>query len=105
MRKEDSFETAAGMIFDIVRKCVDDFPGKRRVLFLDIEGHRNSANGFDHDAFELQQNFVLDFLGPFLSEVSMPLGRLKLKEEQRDDLPLALEIFPAKESTETDRQV
>jgi hypothetical protein len=66
-------------------------PGRRR-LFLDIEGHRTSAGGFDADMRELQHEFLVGVLAPFLSEVHGPLGILKNPRTQDDDLPDELTI-------------
>lgn len=73
MRRE-GFEETARILLHLVRDARDKAPDKPRVLYLDIDGHRNEAGGFDGEMFELQQEFVLGFLMPFLKEVHMPLG-------------------------------
>jgi hypothetical protein len=58
---------------------------------------------------ELQQNFVLGFLGPYLSYVRMPLLTAQRDEQQREDVPPELVIQPLPESlrraSETRRNV
>jgi len=72
---------------------VRKFPGKPRHLYLDIEGHRNENNGFDNDMFELQQEFCIGFLLPWLTTLYIPLGAKIINPgEQREDLPEALLI-------------
>jgi len=66
--------------------------GKPRHLYLDIEGHRNEAGGFDRDALELQKEFLIDFFMHWLTEVHMSLGAYR-NGHQREDLPDRLNIF------------
>ena len=95
---DEGLETAAGMLLELVRESERLYPGKPRTLFLDIEGHRNKESGFDHDMFELQQNFIVGFLMPFLSEARPPLVAVKNPGPQRDDIPDELSIMPAQGS-------
>jgi hypothetical protein len=91
--REEGFEQAARMLFELVRRAEQTHPGKPRMLFLDIEGHRNEKGGYDHDMLELQTDFILGFLMPFLTEASMPLpGHVKNSKPQRSDLPDELNI-------------
>lgn len=55
--QHEGFDAAAQMLFKLVQDAQQRFPGKRRKLFLDIEGHRNSNGGFDADMVELQERF------------------------------------------------
>lgn len=71
-------------------------PGKPRTLYLDIDGHRNAQGGFDADMLELQKEFGLKFLLPFLTEVHFPLISAKNKNPQRNDVPERLEISHAR---------
>jgi hypothetical protein len=91
----EGFDEAAQALFRLVREAQRTSPGAQRVLYLDIDGHRNEAGGFDADMFELQQNFVLSFLFQFLTEVNMPLAagvRRKSDSPQSEDIPEALTI-------------
>lgn len=93
MEADDDFDDTADILFQLVKGAADKYPGKKRVLLLDIDEHRNSADGFDSDAFELQQNFVIGFLGRWLSEASMPLCHVQMPK-QHEDLPESLMVIP-----------
>jgi hypothetical protein len=94
--QEEGFEHAATALFALVRRAERTQPGKRRVLFLDIEGHRNAQGGYDPEMVELQQQFLFGCLLPYLSEVYLPLGiRVTNPHPQRADLPDELVIQPA----------
>lgn len=100
----EDFETAAEMIYEIVKSAAKRFPGKARHLYLDIDGHRNKAGGWDHDMLELQQNFCLGYLAPFLTELHVPLIAVKLNGPQRDDLPEHLMLIDGGKTTESDEE-
>lgn len=91
VRSHEDFEHAARALLDLVRKAATEFPGKPRHLYLDIDEHRNDADGFDHDMFELQSNFLLTFLMPLLTEATVPLGKYR-NENQSEDVPDGLHI-------------
>jgi hypothetical protein len=93
----EGFEDAAGKLFEMVRNAARKYPGKPRHLYLDIEGHRNAAGEFDADMTELQQEFILGVLAPYLSRVRIPLLDAERREPQRDDVPERLEIRPAQD--------
>jgi hypothetical protein len=91
----EGFEEAAQTLFRLVQQAQRTSPGAERLLFLDIDGHRNEAGGFDSDMFELQQRFVLGFLMQFLTQVNMPLApgaRRKDDRPQSNNIPEALTI-------------
>lgn len=88
---EDTFDVAAQMLFDLVLKAEADFPGQPRSLYLDVDGHRNAAGGFDPDMFELQKDFLIGHLIRYLSEVRTPMYHLT-NPNQVDDLPEDLVI-------------
>ena len=83
----EGFEESARTLFSLVRKAQVAKPGARRRLFLDIEGHRNSDGTFDPDMLELQNDFLVGFLAPFLCEVHCPLVTLGNPRPQDDDIP------------------
>lgn len=91
MRAHETFEETAHAIFEIVKIAEERAPGRKRVLFLDIDEHRNQAGGFDDDAYEIQKSFVLGFIARFLTGGQMPLIGFRNKN-QSDDVPPALEI-------------
>ncbi|MFF9525669.1 HNH endonuclease [Streptomyces achromogenes] len=92
MRVEEDFTKCATRLFSILKKAAAASPGAPRHLFLDVQGHRNAAGGYDADALEIIQDFVLGFLGPYLTEISTPLYRASNPEPQREDLPDVLNI-------------
>ena len=90
----EGFEDAARALFRLVRRAQDVKPGRRRMLFLDIEGHRQPDGSLDADMRELQQEFLFDVLVRFLTEAHCPLGTLRNPHPQDDDLPEDLIIAP-----------
>ena len=88
----EGFEESAQILFKLVQRAQRVKPGKPRMLFLDIEGHRNSEGGFDADMFELQTVFLPDFLAQFLSEIHCPLFNASNRKHQENELPLELVI-------------
>ncbi|MFF0427126.1 HNH endonuclease [Streptomyces sp. NPDC004520] len=92
MRVEEDFTKCATRLFSILKQAAASNPGAPRYLFLDVQGHRNAAGGFDADAFEIIHEFLLDFLGPYLTEISTPLYRVRNPEPQREDVPDVLNI-------------
>jgi hypothetical protein len=83
----EGFEEAAQALFTLVQEAQRRHPGKPRKLYLDIEGHRQSGGGFDPDMVELQQEFLLGFLSPYLSEIHAPLVRATNTKPQANELP------------------
>lgn len=90
--QEDDFEVSVDYLHRSVLYAQKTFPNRRRVLYVDIEGHKNIEGGFDHDMFELQRHFLLAFLGPFLDRLTIPLGTFKNNKAQRNDIPANLKI-------------
>ena len=71
--KHEGFEETAQNLFKLVQQAQRLSPGKKRKLYLDIEGHRVKEGGFDADMLELQKEFLLNFLSLYLSELHCPL--------------------------------
>ena len=90
---EENFERAAREIFDLIAHTIEFFPNAKRSLYLDIEGHRTPTDAFDADMFELQKDFLLGFLMPFLAELHTPLIHVQNPKSQRRDLPEELRIY------------
>jgi hypothetical protein len=88
----EGFAEAAQALFTLVQEAQRIHPGKPRKLYLDIEGHRQSAGGFDPAMVELQDEFLLGFLSPYLSEIHAPLVRATTTKPQENELPPALVI-------------
>jgi hypothetical protein len=93
----EGFDEAAQTLFKLVKKAQEVQPNKKRMLFLDIDGHRNEQGGFDTDMFELQTQFLMGFLSRFLTEFSCPLGAGKNTKVQENDIPDVLNIHSAGE--------
>ncbi|MFB7785987.1 HNH endonuclease [Streptomyces vinaceus] len=92
MRVEEDFRKCATRIFAILRKAAATSPGAPRHLYLDIQGHRNAAGGYDGDALEIIQEFLLGFLFPYVTKISTPLYQAENSEPQREDVPGFLDI-------------
>src|SRR5687768_456763 len=69
----EGFDEAAMALHRLVRRAIETCPGRDRVLFLDVDGHRDEKGVFDHDMLELQEGFVLGLLLPFLTAAHLPL--------------------------------
>jgi hypothetical protein len=83
----EDFVDAAQALFQLVGDAERLQPGKKRKLFLDIDGHRNGSGGFDADMLELQKDFLLEFLGQYLAEIHAPLINVRNEKPQLNDLP------------------
>ncbi|WP_176724061.1 MULTISPECIES: HNH endonuclease [unclassified Streptomyces] len=106
MRVEEDFTKCATRLFSILKHAAASNPGASRYLFLDVQGHRNAAGEFDADASEIIQEFLRDFLGPYLTEISTPLYRVRNPEPQREDIPDVLNIHdPDREHTYDHREL
>jgi len=97
VKAHESFETAAQQLFELVQKAQHTRPGRRRIIYLDIEGHRNASGGFDAAMVELQQEFLIGFLGEYVSELALPLAHVVNTKGQRDDVPAQLDIGASSE--------
>ena len=92
----EGFEESAQILFGLVRKAQENSPNQRRILYLDIEGHKNKKGGFDADMFELQRHFILGFLMPYLNKAYVPLLAVENTKMQKNDLPEELHIISDK---------
>jgi hypothetical protein len=92
---DEDFDAAAHAVHRLIYEAQEQQPGQRRLLYLDIEGHRNAAGGYDAAMLELQQNFILGYLLPYLAEAHLPLVQIRNPAPQREDLPETLSIQPA----------
>ena len=96
--ENEGFDESAKILVRLVSEAEKKWPGKRRLLYLDIDGHKNSAGGWDHDMLELQQEFVIGFLSPYLSEAHVPLISVSNPNPQRGDVPKSIEIIDKDEA-------
>jgi hypothetical protein len=88
--KQERFEESAQALFKLIQQAQRLRPGKKRILYLDIKGHRNSDGGFDNDMFELQDGFLLGVLSPYLSEIHCPIFNATNPKPQKNDIPPSL---------------
>ena len=93
--KRENFETAARDLFQLLVKTQKEAPDRPRILYVDIDGHRNEAGGFDRDMLELQKDFGVGFLAQFFQEVHFPLGSVRNTRGQNNDVPDKLQICNA----------
>jgi hypothetical protein len=91
--KHEGFEESAQNLFKLVQNAQRRSPNKNRILYLDIEGHRVEGGGFDADMLELQKEFLLSFLNPYLSEIHCPLFDETNLMQQENDIPPSLVLI------------
>lgn len=96
--RHEGFEDAATDLFILLQQAQRNNPNKPRVLYLQIDEHRNEHGAFDRDMFELQKDFCLGFLMKFFTGMHLPLISAKNDKPQCNDIPDELEIFKDKES-------
>ena len=90
---EETFEAAAGAVFGLLVEAQARFPGWPRVFYIDVNGHRGDAAGFDADFYEFQQEFLFSVVAPFVTALETPLtGALLNPEPQRNDVPDRLRL-------------
>jgi Restriction endonuclease len=89
----EKFEEAAQMIFELIKGAQKNSPNANRILYLDIDGHKNKSGGFDGDMFELQKDFILGFLMQYLYEVHMPICSVRNPKRQINEIPDVVKIF------------
>lgn len=92
MRVEEDFTKCATRLFSTLTLAAEKCPGAPRHVYLDIQGHRNAAGGYDADAREIIQEFLLGFLGPYVTEITTPLYHARNPEPQREDIPGGLHV-------------
>lgn len=94
VKKNEDFEKSAKLLFQLVHKSKMTNPGKPRVLYLDIDGHRNEEGGFDEEMYSFQKDFIIGYLMNFLTEIHIPLVTAKNSQPQSEELPNILRILP-----------
>jgi hypothetical protein len=58
----EDFDQTVFHLLLLIQRAQRNYPGQKRNLYLDIEGHRNASGGFDNDMLELQKEFTLGLL-------------------------------------------
>lgn len=90
--RRENFETAANDLIGLLYMAQEKQPNMPRSLFVDIDGHRNEAGGFDEDMRELQTEFGMGVLMQYVEELHFPLISVKNPNKQRNDIPQKLII-------------
>lgn len=90
---EESFSAAAKTIVELVSRSQKVMPNYNRSLYLDIEGHRNPAGGFEADMIELMRDFLLNVMMKYLTVICTPLYQVKNNKLQENDIPEELKIY------------
>lgn len=89
----EDFDHTAHILLRLLDNAQRKFPGAKRHLYLEIDGHRNSEGGFDDDMLELQSKFMAEFLIQFLTRVETPLGAFQNPNPQNDSIPEQLDLI------------
>ena len=89
----EDFNRTAQILLVLLVKAERQHPGRKRCLYLEIEGHRNSEGGFDHDMLELQSKFMGEFLIQFLTRAESPLGAFQNPNPQINEIPESLNLI------------
>ena len=89
----EDFDETARILLKLLNDAQSKFPGAKRYLYLDIDGHRNSKGGFDQDMLELQTKFMGEFLIQFLIGADTPLAKLKNPKPQNNEIPKELNLI------------
>lgn len=92
IQDDHNFDKAAQDIFDLIAEAQKKFPDWPRVFYLDINGHLDNMGRFEPDMVEIQQEFMIQALGSFLTAIDMPLVSVVNPEVQKNDIPDSLGI-------------
>ena len=85
VRANENFNDAANDLIELTRKAQQEFGGKPRTLYLDIEGHRLKNGAFDHDMRELQSSFIVKNIANYYTKVVLPLIAMENSYEQLEN--------------------
>jgi len=83
----ENFERCAPRIFKVLHKAQQTAPGAKRLLYFDVQGHRNNEGGYDRDAWEMLNDFLPEKVFPYLSELHTPLYAMKNSRRQNNLVP------------------
>jgi hypothetical protein len=82
----EKFEQTVNILLNMIHQAQLQNPDQKRILYLDITGHRNQLGGYDTDTYELMSEFIPKHLVMWLTEAHMPLGMLE-NPFQMNDVP------------------
>lgn len=88
----ENFERCAPRIFKVIHKAQQASPNAPRILYFDIQGHRNSENGFDRDSWEMIRHFLPEVALPYLTELHTPMYTAKNPGRQNNQVPPETQI-------------
>lgn len=88
----EGYEESAKMLLQMVHEAEELQPGRRRKLFLDIEGHRNRFGELEGEMLDLIEDFVFGFLARYVAEIHCPLGTVVNPRPQDNDLPAEIDV-------------
>jgi hypothetical protein len=86
----NNFVESAQCLFEATHKAQDVYPNKKRLLYLEIDGHRILGNEFDLDMILLQKDFLPGSLIRFVTEIHGPLIDVINGKPQQNDIPSVL---------------
>jgi hypothetical protein len=89
----EDFDRSAQILLQLLNDAQRKFPGAKRSLFLEIDGHRNSNGGFDDDMLDLQSKFMHEFLLQFLTRAVTPLAEFENPKPQNNIIPEELHLI------------
>ena len=72
------FDHAAQAIFDLLKESQSRYPDWPRVLYLDVQGQVDEQGRFVDEMVELQQEFLIQAMGRFMTAIDMPLTSEKV---------------------------
>jgi hypothetical protein len=87
----EGFETSAQILFELAHHAQQHHPGRKRILWLFIDGHRRRGK-FDNEMFRLLL-FIARVFIQYVVEARTPMFRLKNKRWQNNDVPEGLVFF------------
>jgi hypothetical protein len=88
----EDFERTVQILLKLLNMAQREFPGVKRSLFLEIDGHRNSNGGFDDDMLELQSKFMEEVLLQFVTRAVTPLAEFENPAPQNNIIPEELNL-------------
>lgn len=91
VKKNDTFDKSAQDIYNLVVTTKNKQKNKEVHVYVDIDGHRNKNGGFTPDMFELQFDFLVQFLLKYVNSVTIPMGNFS-NPQPLLEMPDALRI-------------
>ncbi|WP_237532731.1 hypothetical protein [Streptomyces sp. SID8352] len=88
----ENFERCAPRIFAVIHKAQEVKPDAPRILYFDVQGHRNSQNGYDRDSWEMVRHFLPEIALPYLTELHTPMYIAKNPRRQDNKVPADMQI-------------